>query len=62
MICSKYGEIPILRTTGQVYSQMKSSLLKALYLSTFDATKKWNMPQRNWGQVYEELNYENRLT
>ena len=41
----------------------ESSLLKALYLSTFEATKKWIMPQRNWGQVYGELSimYENRL-
>jgi len=32
-----------------------TALLKALYLSTFEATKKWNMPLRNWGQVYGEL-------
>lgn len=39
------------------------SLLKALYLSTFEATKKWTMPIRNWGQVYGELSimYEDRL-
>lgn len=37
--------------------------LKALYLSTFEATKKWTMPIRNWGQVYGELSimYEGRL-
>lgn len=29
-----------------------TALLKALYLSTFEATKKWTMPIRNWGQVY----------
>ena len=36
---------------------------KALYLSTFEATKKWSMPIRNWGQVYGELAimYEGRL-
>ena len=28
------------------------ALLKALYLSTFEATKKWTMPLRNWGRVY----------
>ena len=41
----------------------ESSLLKALYLSTFEATKKWNMPLKNWGQVYGELSimYEDRL-
>lgn len=40
-----------------------TALLKALYLSTFDATKKWTMPLRNWGQVYGELSimYEGRL-
>lgn len=27
-----------------------SALLKALYLSTFEATKKWTMPLRNWGR------------
>lgn len=32
-----------------------TALLKALYLSTFEATKKWSMPLRNWGQVYGEL-------
>ena len=39
------------------------ALLKALYLSTFEATKKWTMPLRNWGQVYGELSimYEERL-
>ena len=38
-------------------------MLKALYLSTFEATKKWTMPIRNWGQVYGELSimYEGRL-
>ena len=36
---------------------------KALYLSTFEATKKWTMPIRNWGKVYGELQimYEGRL-
>ena len=39
------------------------ALLKALYLSTFEATKKWTMPIRNWGKVYGELAimYEGRL-
>lgn len=39
------------------------SLLKALYLATFEATKKWNLPLRNWGKVYGELSimYEGRL-
>lgn len=39
------------------------ALLKALYLATFEATKKWTMPVRNWGQVYGELGimYPDRL-
>lgn len=40
-----------------------TALLKALYLATFEATKKWTMSIRNWGQVYGELGimYERRL-
>ena len=40
-----------------------TTLLKALYLATFEATKKWTMSIRNWGQVYGELSimYEGRL-
>ena len=40
-----------------------TAFLKALYLSTFEATKKWAMPIRNWGQVCGELSimYEGRL-
>ncbi len=39
------------------------ALLKALYLATFEATKKWSMPIRNWGKVYGELAimYDGRL-
>ena len=39
------------------------SLQKALYLSTWEATKKWTMPLRNWGKVYGELSimYEGRM-
>lgn len=38
-------------------------LFKALYLSTFEATKKWTMTIQNWGQVYGELSimYPDRL-
>ena len=32
-----------------------TALLKALYLATFEATKKWTTRIRNWGQVYAEL-------
>lgn len=31
------------------------SLLKALYLATLQATKKWILPLRNWGKVYGEF-------
>ena len=40
-----------------------TSLLKALYLATFEATKKWTLPLHNWGKVYGELSimFEGRL-
>lgn len=40
-----------------------TALLKALYLTTFEATKKWTTPIRNWGQVCGELSimYEGSL-
>jgi transposase-like protein len=40
-----------------------TALLKALYLATFEATKKWTTTIRNWGQVYGELSimYAGRL-
>ena len=40
-----------------------TALLKALYLATFEATKKWTAMIRNWAQVYGELSimYEGRL-
>ena len=39
------------------------ALLKSLYLSTLQATKKWTQPLRNWGKVYGEfcIMYEGRL-
>jgi transposase-like protein len=39
------------------------ALLKALYLATFEATKKWTQPIHNWGQAYGEMciMYEGRL-
>ena len=41
----------------------QQALLKALYLATFEATKKWTMPIRNWGRVRGELTimYPDRL-
>ena len=40
-----------------------TALMKALYLATYEATKKWTMPLRNWGKVYGELSimYDDRL-
>lgn len=40
-----------------------TALLKALYLATFEATKKWTNTIRNWGKVYGELSlmYDGRL-
>ena len=40
-----------------------TALLKALYLSTFEATKKLTVAIRNWAQVYGELSimYKGRL-
>ena len=40
------------------------SLLKSLYLATFEVSKKWTMPIRNWGKVRGELSvmYQDRLT
>ena len=32
-----------------------TALLKALYLATFEATKKWTSTIQNWAQVYGEL-------
>ena len=40
-----------------------TALLKALYLATFEATKKWTATILNWAQIYGELSimYEGRL-
>lgn len=40
-----------------------TALLKALYLATFQAAKKWSLPVRKWGSIYGELciMYEGRL-
>ena len=39
------------------------ALLKSLYLSTLQATKKWTQPIRNWGKAYGEFSvmYEGRM-
>jgi len=40
-----------------------TAILKALYLVTQIATKKWAFPLRNWGKVYGELSimYADRI-
>ena len=40
------------------------ALLKALYLATFELTKKWTLPLRNWGLVHSEMSimYPGRMT
>ena len=39
------------------------ALMKSLYLSTLQATKKWGLPLRNWAKVYGEFSimYEGRM-
>ena len=39
------------------------ALLKSLYLSTLQATKKWTQPLRGWGKAYGEfaIMYEGRI-
>lgn len=43
---------------------MDLKLVKALYLATFEATKKWTSVLRNWGKIYGELQimYEERFS
>ena len=61
--------IESLNSTYRKFNRQRSvlpsdtALLKALYLATFEATKKWTMSIRNWGQVYGELSimYGGRL-
>ena len=45
-----------------VYPSDKA-LIKVLYLSTMEATKKWSQPLRNWGKVHREfsITYEGRF-
>ena len=61
--------IESLNTTYRKLNRQRSvfpsdtALLKALYLSTYETTKKWTMPIHHWGQVYGDLSimYEGRL-
>lgn len=42
-------------TKGKAIFPTDNSLMKALYLATQDATKKWTSRQRNWDQIKNEL-------
>jgi putative transposase len=55
---------PIGNSTQQSVFPSNTALLKTLFLTTFEATKKWTMPIRNWAQVYGKWGsmYEGRLT
>ena len=49
---------------NRIYHRLNhTSLLKALYLATFETTKKWTLPLLNCGKVYGELSimFEERL-
>jgi len=48
---------------GRSVFPSEMALLKALYLATMEATKKWTMPLRDWGKVLGELEimYEDRF-
>ena len=75
LMCIRYGgilSIPHQIEQNSTYRRLNSqrsvfpsgtALLKALYLSTFEATKKWTMPIHSWGKVYGELAimYDGRL-
>ena len=53
------------RRLNKQRSVFKSSqaLMKALYLATFETSKKWTVPIRNWGKIRAELEimYPDRL-
>ena len=50
-------------TAREACSPSDQALLKAMYLATFEAAKKWAMHICNWGKVYGELSimFEDRL-
>ena len=61
-----------IESLNRTYRRLKSqrsvfpsptALMKALYLATFEASKKWTSTLRNWGRVYGELSimYDGRL-
>jgi len=50
-------------TVRGAYSHIHRHCWRQLYLATFEATKKWTMPLKNWSKVYGELSimYPERL-
>ena len=52
--CKKHGANSQKAYFQSVFSS-DTALLKALYLATFEATKKRTMLLRNWGKVYGKL-------
>lgn len=60
---SRYGSMEIQAPQERSVFPSDTALLKALYLATFEATKKWTTTIRDWAQVYGELSimYEGRL-
>jgi len=48
---------------GRSVFPTETSLLKALYLATMEASKKWTMPLRDWGKIRGEFEimYEERM-
>ena len=47
----------------RVVFPINKALLKSLYLSALQATRKWTRPIRNWGKAYGEFSvmYEGRM-
>ena len=60
---SRYGSMEIQAPQERSVFPSDTALLKALYLATFEATKRWTTTIRDWTQVYGELSimYEGRL-
>ena len=68
----RHNTINVIESLDATYRKLKrqrsvfpsdTELLNALYLSTYEANKKWNLPLRSWGQIYGEvcIMYEERL-
>lgn len=71
-VCKVIYTTNAIESLNSTYSRLNSqrsvfpsptALMKALYLATFEASKKWTSTLRNWGRVYGELSimYDGRL-